>query len=626
MSSPTPSPLALDPLAILRERFAAAIAAAFPQSAGSDPLLAPSKNPKFGEFQCNAAMSLAKSLGKPPRDVAAAILAAVNINDIAEPLTPASIAGPGFINITLRPDALAHLLSLLAAPGLGLATAAPGAAGTVVVDLCGVNLAKEMHVGHLRSTVIGDTLARMLQRTGWHVIRQNHVGDWGLPIAMVAARLIALRDGGKLDLRNITLSQLDDAYRAAKRDADADAPGLAAARRWDMGPKVIAELEAQAQGAADADAASRDVLAKLQARDPAVMAVWQRISDVTMAACLDVCRRLNAIVLPEHSAGESSYAAELEPLVADLLARGIAEPSQGALIVRLDDHGIREPLLVRKRDGAFLYATTDMAAIRRRVGTLGASRVVYCVDARQGLHFQQVFAACAKAGYTAAPGRPAAVLEHAAFGMMLGNDGKPFKTRSGENVKLADLLDEAQTRAEAAVAAKNADADTAQRAEIARAVALAAVRYADLSSERSKDYVFDFDRMIAFEGNTGPYLLYALVRIKSIQRKAAERFPGESPDDTTPFVLTQPAERTLALALLRFPQVVLDAADSLEPHRICQYCYDLATAFSAFFDACPVLAADSPATRAARLRLCSLTGRVLAESLEMLGIPTLERM
>lgn len=637
--APAPEPKALlaeasvDPLAILRARFASAIASAFPAAAGSDPLVAPSKNPKFGEFQCNAAMSLSKALGLAPREVAAGIVAAARVEDIAQPLTPASIAGPGFINVTLRADALARLLSTLASTGLGL-NAPPGSAGTAVVDLCGVNLAKQMHVGHLRSTVIGDTLARLLARTGWRVLRQNHVGDWGLPIAMVAALLMARRDAGELDLSTVTLEDLDRAYRAAKRESEADTAGLEAARRWSMGPKAIAELEAQVRGAQERDAAARSVLARLQAHEPEVMAVWQRISDVTMAACLDVCRRLNAEVLPEHSAGESSYGADLEPVVADLVARGIAEPSEGALVVRLEREGIKEPLLVRKRDGAFLYATTDIAAIRRRVGQMGADRVVYCVDARQGLHFQQVFAACRLAGYDRAstgagvgPGAGApATLQHAAFGMMLGQDGKPFKTRSGENVRLTDLLDEAQARAARAVQEKNPEATPQQRDEIARAVAIAAVRYADLSTERSKDYVFDIDRMVAFEGNTGPYLQYALVRVRSIRRKVAERFGPETSGPAEAFVLEHPAEKALALVLLRFPQVVLDAAAALEPHRLCQYGYDLATAYSAFFDACPVLAAPSEAVRAARLALCELSGRVLEESLSMLGIPALERM
>jgi arginyl-tRNA synthetase len=628
-----------DPAAIVRERFARAIIAAFPDLApplrpadGSlpDPVVVASKNPKFGDFQCNAAMALAKALSLSPREVASRIVASVDLADIAEPLSDASIAGPGFINVTLRPSALGDMLARLDTPSLGVD--APRNPPSVVVDLCGVNLAKQMHVGHLRSTVIGDTIARILQRLGDNVIRQNHVGDWGLPIAMVAQRLIDQRDAGTLDLARLTLDDLDRAYRAAQREADADERGLDVAKRWHMGPKALAELQAQVDGARESYARAQQTLVKLQGGDAGVRAVWQRISDVTMEACLGVAARLNADVRAEHSAGESSYADELAPLVDDLQRRGLTEASDGALIIRLDDAGIREPLLVRKRDGGFLYATTDMAAIRRRVGQMGASRVVYCVDARQSLHFQQVFEGCRRAGYAdlrAATEGARASLEHAAFGTILGDDGKPFKTRSGESVKLADLLDEAEARAARAVQEKNPSLSDDERRTIARAVALAAVRYADLSTERTKDYTFSFDRMLAFEGNTGPYLLYALVRVRSIARKAVERGVVDAPmpdPGASRFNVEHPAEKTLAMALLRYPQALREAGASLEPHRVCQYAYELATSFSAFFDACPVVGAAEATTRASRLALCALTERVLSDALGVLGIPTLERM
>lgn len=616
--------MSFDPLAILRSRFAQAIGLAVPEHAGADPLIAPGKNPAFGDFQCNAAMSLGKLVGKPPREVAGWIVrhAAPLVGDVAEPLTEASIAGPGFINIKLRTDALADLLNRLDTPTLGIDP--PAIPPTVVVDLCGVNLAKQMHIGHLRSTVIGDTLARVLERLGARVIRQNHVGDWGLPIAMVTARLMDESAAGRLDLARITLDDLDRAYRAAQRECERDAKGLAAARAWGMGPKALAELEEQVAGAEERYARAQAVLVRLQRHDRDVYAVWQRISDVTMSACLAICARLNARVLPEHSAGESSYAGLLAPLVADLEGRGIAEPSDGALVVRLNDAGIEEPLLVRKRDGGFLYATTDLAAIRHRAGTLGASRIVYCVDARQSLHFRQVFAGAHKAGYDRTPGGEPAKLEHAAFGTILGDDGRPFKTRSGENVRLNDVIDEAEQRALAAIEQKNADLPADAKPAVARAVAVAAMRYTDLSSERTKDYVFNYDRMLAFEGDTGPYLLYALVRIRSIFRKATERSIAAPAD--APLAVAQPAEKSLALALLRYPQAVRDAGTTLEPHRLCQYLSALAAAFSAFFDACPVLAAPDEPTRGSRLRLCRITERVLADGLDVLGIPTLERM
>jgi arginyl-tRNA synthetase len=629
-----------DPLVVLAERFRAAIAAAFPGITDADPLITGTKNPALGDFQSNAAMPLAKRTGQKPREIAAAIVEHLDLSGLAEPLTDASIAGPGFINIRLRADTLAELLSNLDTPDLGVAK--PAQPQTVVVDLCGVNLAKQMHVGHLRSSIIGDTLARITARLGHTVIRQNHVGDWGLPIAMVTAKVMREADAGRVQLAALTLDDLDRLYKLAQRECDADERGLAAVRRFGLGPKAEAELETQVEGAREATAAARQTLLKLQSHEPATYAVWKRIADVTMAACLATVARLNAIVLPEHSAGESTYSEELAGIVEDLLSRGVAEISEGAVVVRLDDVGIAEPCLIRKSDGGFLYATTDLAGIRRRVQKLGADRVIYTVDARQGLHFKQVFAAGTKAGYatktvgqasrlpaagTAAP-QPA-LLEHAAFGTVLGEDGRPFKTRTGESVKLSDLIDEAIARAEQVVASKTPDLSAPDRRRIAEAVAIAALRYVDLSGDRIKDYVFSFDRMLAFEGNTGPYLLYAVVRIRSIFRKGAERglmSSGAGVPPGAPFAPEHTAEKNLALTLLRYPAVLRAAADALEPHRLCGYLYDLAGAFSSFFDTCPVLAADTEAIRRSRLRLCALTLRVLEDGLHTLGIPTLERM
>ncbi len=642
-----PEPSSFDPVQILHDRFSSAIASAYPDLAGADPAITPGKNPKFGDFQCNAAMALGKQLALPPRDVAAALVAKVDLADLAEPLTPASIAGPGFINITLRPASIAQLLDRLDSPDLGLPPAQPSPAGerqTIVVDLCGVNLAKQMHVGHLRATVIGDTLARVFTRLGHDVRRQNHVGDWGLNIAMVTARVRRLAAAGLIDLAKLTLDDLDLAYKAAQRECDADEKGLAFARAWGMGPKVISELEAQVAGALEAESEAKATLVRLQAHDPDVFAVWQRISDLTMEACLDLCARLNALVLPEHSAGESSYSTELAPMVDDLVKRAVAEESDGALVIRVPE--IDEPTLIRKSDGGFIYATTDVAAVRRRVQQLGADRVVYAVDARQALHFRQVFAAAAKAGFTLRPhgphqGQPAS-LEHAAFGMMLGSDGKPFKTRAGASAKLADLIEDAEEKAFSEVSTLSPELPDGERRSIARAVATAAIRYADLSSERTKDYVFSLERMIAFQGNTGPYLLYALVRIRSIFRKAAEQgllpaplpaappAAGSAPGDdglrAHAFAIPHAAEKALALSLLRYPGVTRQVAQTLLPHRLCQYLYELAGAFAAFFEACPVLKAPDEPTRFARLRLCALTERVLADGLQMLGIPLVDRM
>jgi arginyl-tRNA synthetase len=623
----TGSSALFDPQAILESRVRGAMVRAVPDLASQspetiDPMVTASRNAKFGDYQCNAAMGLGKKLGKPPREIAQAIVKNLDLNDIAEPITEANIAGPGFINITLKPQALSSLLTTMAGASMGFP--APGSMGTAVVDLCGVNLAKQMHVGHLRSTVIGDTLANILQRAGWKVIRQNHVGDWGLPIAMVTSRLIDQASAGLIDLSKVTLDDLDKAYKAAQRECESDQRGLTMAQRWHMGPKILAELQAQADGAAEKSERARSVLRRLQTHDKDVMAVWQRISDVTMSACLTIAARLNADVRPEHSAGESSYAEELAPMVAELESRKVAEPSEGALVIRLEDVGLNEPLLIRKSDGAFLYATTDMAAIRRRVQKLGAQRVVYCVDARQSLHFKQVFAGAAKAGYAKLPSGQSAVLEHAAFGTILGEDGRPFKTRSGESAKLGELLDQAEAYAFEVITQRSPEMNEDERRSISRTIAVAAIRYVDLSTERIKDYVFSYQRMVSFEGNTGPYLLYALVRIRSIFRKAAER--GFATDNLPAPTIAHAAEKTLALTLLRYPGVVQDVAKSLEPSRLCAYLYELAGVFSTFFDVCPVLSAASDSERASRLALCKLAEGVLADGLKLLGIPTLEKM
>ncbi|MCK6475694.1 MAG: arginine--tRNA ligase [Phycisphaerales bacterium] len=615
-----------DPNLVLRQRFEAAIAAAFPQLPEPvDPVITASRQPQFGDFQSNAAMALAKQLGLKPRDVAAAIVAKLDLSGIADPVTEKSIAGPGFINISLRGDALAAGVTALDAAGTAddLGVARTSSPQTVVVDLCGVNLAKQMHVGHLRSTVIPDAIARAFERLGHKVIRQSHVGDWGLPIAMVTGKLKGELDAGRVTPASLTLDALENLYRAAQAECDRDLKGLDAVRRYGLGPKLEAEVQAQVDSATDAFNRAREVLLKLQSHDPETVAVWKLIYDITMRACLETCSRLHANITADHTAGESSYAEELGGVVKDLLDRGVAEIDQGAVVVRVQ--GLEVPCLVRKSDGGYLYATTDLAAIRRRVQKFGASRVIYGVDIRQSLHFQQVFGAAIKAGYADVPGDGVARLEHAAFGTVLGADGKPFKTRSGENVKLADLLDEAVQRARKVVDDRSASLAEADRSRIAEAVGIAAIKYMDLSTERSKDYVFDFDRMLAFEGNTGPYLLYALVRTRSIFRKAAEE--GRDGGWRGAVIsITEPAEKSLALALLRYGKVVESVAETLEPHRLCQYLIELSTAFSAFFDQCKVIWAPDDATRRSRLRLCDITGRVLADGLKTLGIPTVERM
>jgi arginyl-tRNA synthetase len=633
-----------DPVVGLNERLLAAMRAAFPSLPGdASPALVPSRNPQFGDFQANAAMGLSKALVRPPREVAAAIVERLKGDAAFGAIAEApEVAGPGFINIRLKASALNAALAGLDSPGLGIEPPTELERETVVVDLCGVNLAKQMHVGHLRATVIGDCLARLWERLGHRVIRQNHFGDWGLPIAMVTAAVKRGVEGGTIDLDRLTLDGLERIYRAAQKTSDADEAGLASVRRYGLGPKAEAEFEAQVSGAREEEAASQAALRALQSHDPAFVAVWTRICEITLASCFEVCRRLQANVTAEATAGESTFAEELAGVVADLARRGVAEESDGALIVRLEEAGIKEPCIIRKTGGGFLYATTDIAAIRRRVQTLGAERVIYAVDARQSLHFRQVFAAARKAGYTRARRGDEARLIHAAFGTVLGEDNRPFKTRSGDNVRLTDLLDEAVVRAEAAVKEKNPDLSAAERRRIAEAVGIGAIKFADLSSDRVKDYVFSFDRMLAFEGNTGPYLQYALVRVRSIFRKAKEQFGIEDEGDASPatadssrrvaalgaspFAVAAAEEKAIALELLKYPGVVRSAAEACEPHRLCAYLYDLAGAFSAFFASCPVLQSPEEPTRLARLRLTRLTGRVLRDGLETLGIQPLERM
>jgi len=633
MTAPTRS--TTDPAATLEARLRDAIAKALTElgqdigdpvqidPAQIDPLVSASRQPELGDFQSNAAMPLAKRIKAKPREVAAAIVAHADLSGVAEPLTEGSIAGPGFINITLLPQALGDALGAMDDDALGVPP--PEQTRTVVVDLCGVNLAKQMHVGHLRSTVIGDAIARLKERQGHTVIRQSHVGDWGLPIAMVVEELIAREDAGTLDAGAITLDELNAVYRAAQARCRPERAALALLDRVGGHAKAEAELTLRIEDAEHATERAKARLVALQSGEERSVAMWKNVYDITMSACLATCARLHARVTDEHSAGESSYRDELAPLIEDLVERGVAAQDDGALVVRVE--GTKEPTLVRKRDGGFLYATTDLAAIRRRVQKLGADEVVYCVDARQALHFKQVFGAALRAGYATKPDGRDATLVHAAFGNVLGEDNKPLKTRAGENVKLTDLLDEAERRAAHEVGARSAELPGAERAEIASAVAMAAVKYADLSTERNKDYVFSLDRMLAFEGDTGPYILYAIARIKNLMRKARDSGIDTDVLKSSPFALADTHERRLALLVLRYPAALANAADHDEPSRLCGYLSDLAAQFARFYEHCPVLRSDiDDATRAGRLRLAGLTLRVLEDASGALGIPTVERM
>ena len=609
-----------DPVTLLDRRFRAAIGAALGDaSLDLDPVIKPSQNPQFGDFQANCAMALAKSRGMNPRELAARIVAAVELSGVAH---PPEVAGPGFINVKLDLPALSAMLGSMASADLGVPRIERR--WGVTVDLCGVNVAKQMHVGHLRATIIGDCLARVFARLGRDVHRENHLGDWGLPIAMTLASLRRAR----IDLDRITLDDLNDAYRAAQASSKGDEEGLAAAKASGAGPHRLAELELQCADARVAIEDAKQTLVRLQSGDPELVRDWRKLIDCTMREVFRTTGMMNVVLGPEHSRGESFFRERLGRVVEEFLASGLAKEDRGAIVVPFADR--ERPLLIRKSDGGFLYATTDLAALRFRVQELKSDRVVYVVDGRQRDHFKDVFDAAGLIGWDRLPDGTRASITHLGFGAVLGKDKRPLKTRSGENFTLIELLDEAGERGAAEVAKRAADPNApthgmgeAELAAIGRAVGIAAVKYADLSGDVMRDYVFDLDRMIAFEGDTGPYIQYAHARIASILAKSGT--PAEAVAAAA-FDVREPAERLLALHLLRYGAMVQDAANALEPSRICSYLQTLANLFNGFYQACPVLKADDPATRVARLRLCDLARRVLADGLGLLGIVAPPRM
>ncbi len=612
---------ASDPVVVIRAAFRAAIAQVLgPDFADADPVIRPSQNPEHGDFQVNGAMALGRRVGTDPRELADRIVAAVDLGAVAE---PPQVAGPGFINVRLRPEALSLLLEGMDDERLGIPLDTDEHA--IVIDMCSVNVAKQMHVGHLRSTIIGDALARVLERQGRTVYRENHLGDWGLPIAKV---LHELRERG-VDLESLTLDGLDRAYRDAQLAAKADPRGLEAARQWRAGPHRLAELEEQNAGADAAIEAAKTTLLRLQQGDPELDRDWHRLIDCTLGALDEALALLNVELRREHNRGESFYRDRLPGVIDAFCAAGIAEEDDGALVVRFPDR--ERPLLIRKSDGGFLYATTDLAAVRFRARELEADRVIYVVDARQRDHFRDLFDGVRLIGWHRLPHGTEAELVHIGFGSVLGPDKRPLKTRSGENVTLRSLLDEACARGTAEVEARAAvpgapthGLSEGELAAIGRAVGIGAIKYADLSTDLVRDYVFDLDRMIAFEGHTGPYLQYAHARVCSIFARAGIE-PGAAPADA-PLMLGEAAEKQLALTLLRYGGVVADVARTLEPHRLCAYLYDLAGAYSTFYQACPVLKAPEAARRRSRLRLSDLVRRVLADGLGLLGIEAPRRM
>ncbi len=585
----------------LDEKLTTAIRETFPDAPADAPaIVMQAQDERFGDYQANGAMALAKRLGKNPRDVAAEIVAAADLSGIAETV---EIAGPGFINITLSSDWLAaQLAEILADERLGVPS--PAQRQTIVVDYSAPNLAKEMHVGHLRSTIIGDALVRVLEFLGHDVKRQNHVGDWGTQFGMLMQYMLE-RTGFSVQGRTAfgwpgMLEDLESFYRQAKGTFDSDG--------------------------AFADRARQRVV-KLQQGDNESRMAWAWFLDQSLQHCTAVYGRLRVLLTAKDVQGESAYNDDLPGVVEALKAKGLLTESQGARCVFLDEFTAKDgsplPLIVQKSDEGYLYATTDLAAIRYRVDELKADRILYVVDARQSLHFKMVFAAARAARF--APDDVS--LEHVGFGMMLGPDNRPFRTREGGTVKLMDLIDEAERRAFDLVSEKNPDLPEEDRRRIARVVGIGALKYADLAQNRTKDYVFSWNKMLSLDGNTAPYMQYAFARIHSIARKGGLDLADlvREPAADEGFTLAEPAERRLAVALLQFAETIETVAADCLPHVLCGYLYRLAGAFMGFYETCPVLKAEQ-AVRASRLRLCALTAKVIEKGLNLLGIETAERM
>jgi arginyl-tRNA synthetase len=555
---------------------------------GCQALVAPAKNPQFGDYQANGVMALAKQLGRNPRELGAEVVAEFQRNPLAAQLADKlELAGPGFINIFLKSQFLSTELDALHGAPLVAATTTPQ---TIVIDYSSPNLAKEMHVGHLRGTIIGDAIARTFDYLGYAPLRQNHFGDWGTQFGMLISYMQDLPQGGDL---HTELSDLEGFYRAAKQRFDAD--------------PVFADT-------------ARANVVKLQSGDPDCLALWKRFIAISIEHCQALYDKLGITLNAEHVVPESFYNDRLEPVVTALKAQGLLTESDGAQCVFLDEFKNKDgeitPVIVQKTGGGYLYATTDLAAIRYRCQELHAKRVLYFVDARQSLHFQQVFAVARAAGFAPADCQ----LEHLAYGTMMGKDGKPFKTRSGDTIKLVDLCDESIDRAYALVKGKNPDLSDEQHQKIATTVGIAAVKYADLSKNRNSDYIFDWDTMLSFEGNTAPYLLYAYARIRSIFRRAELDFTAHYA-----IAVAAPEEKTLALKLLQFTETVETLANDCLPNQLCLYLYELAGHFMKFYEACPVLKAEGR-DKESRLGLCQLTARTLEQGLALLGIQTLEQM
>lgn len=553
-----------------------------------DALVRQSGKPQFGDYQANGIMAAAKKLGLNPREFAQKVLDNLQLSDIAEKL---EIAGPGFINIFLNPTWLTTEISAaLSHKNLGIQATNTQ---TVVIDYSSPNVAKEMHVGHLRSTIIGDAVARTLEFLGHNVIRANHVGDWGTQFGMLIAYLEKMQNEHASEME---LQDLEAFYREAKKHYDED--------------EIFAEK-------------ARNYVVKLQGGDEYCRAMWKRLVDITMQQNQHNYDRLNVTLTEKDVMGESLYNPMLPSIVEDLKKQGLAVENDGALVVYLDEFKNKDGdpmgVIVQKKDGGFLYTTTDIAAAKYRYETLKADRALVFSDTRQSQHMQQAWLITRKAGYVP----DSFSLEHKNFGMMLGKDGKPFKTRTGGTVKLADLLDEAIERATVLINEKNTNLSNDEKQAVIEAIGIGSVKYADLSKNRTTDYVFDWDNMLSFEGNTAPYMQYAYTRIRSIFNKTEINSTALL---AAPLTIKDDKERTLAIKLLQFEEAVQTVGKEGIPHVLCAYLYELAGIFSSFYEHCPILNAEDEAVKLSRLKLALLTEKTLKQGLTLLGIKTVEKM
>ena len=614
------------------ERMRRSFAAATPEGGEASAFAAavrPSTDAKFGDYQANGCMALAKRTRLNPRDMALAVASRVDLAPLAD---PPEVAGPGFLNVRLRDDWLSEALGdLVRDESLGVSP--PETPKTVVIDYSSPNVAKPMHVGHVRSTVIGDSLARLFTALGHRVIRDNHLGDWGSQFGMILWGWKNHRDESAYEADPV--AELARLYRLAQSRIKAGESlaerfgkvlALESLGKTDEAAAVFDTLaEGTGQTRAEVDRvvsdgrsvadASRAETARLHAGDPENRSLWERFMPHCLAALRGVYHRLD--IRFDVELGESFYDPMLVGVVESLQARGLAEESEGAMVVFVA--GANAPFLIRKSDGAYNYATTDLATIRYRAQTWNPDLILYVVDHRQGDHFKGLFDVARRWGYDEVG------LEHVAFGTILGGDRRPFKTREGDVVGLESLLDEAVAEARKVVDENSPDLDPELRQRVAEVVGLGAIKYADLSQNRLSDYVFDLKKMVAMTGNTGAYLQYAYARIRSIFRKG-EIAPESIRERCPPIALSNPAERALGVQILRLPETLELAASELKPNILTDYLFELANKFSTFFEDCPVLKAESPERRASRLALGDLTARTLKFGLDLLGIEVVERM